>query len=87
MMYKKIQHPDEEVIITKGTILIEFPVDGSSAETIDLSRPELFRLYEVEKKEKGVIIASCADQSAEDILQKPVTQLVRESRWWMDNEM
>ena len=87
-MFEKIRHKDDAASIVAGTMLVEYPIDGSSSDEIDLSDTTLFRLYEVDTNERGIITArneNNVDESGQ--LARPIDTLVEDNRWWIRNEL
>ena len=85
-MFEKIKYSTDILFLKRSELLVEYPLNGAIADTIDFSDPEQFRIYEVTKIEGKMITIKCEEINPDEF-NKPLNSLLLENRWWKRNEL
>ncbi|MBO9657701.1 MAG: hypothetical protein J7527_02660 [Chitinophagaceae bacterium] len=95
-MYRRIKSGRDLSNVRAGTLLIQFPLKGGITDELNLSSPEEFELYEVERVEDNTIRLLYSSDTSSSIptnppdaspifLIKHAEALLQEENWWHED--
>ncbi len=82
-MYRKISTPEDEELLRAGALVIQYPVSGEPEDTIDLSDPGNFVLFELQTLKDGEVHLQLADEKVQQVITKGIAELLKEGTWWI----